>query len=358
MRKLLPVLLAAVLILSGCIHPEHTPPSTETAHTNPATEPAQALTVHYIDVGQADCALVECGGEYMLIDSGNIADSSLVVSYLKRQGVERLAALVGSHPHEDHIGGLPGVLAVFPVEEIYSPTDSFDSECFDDFVRYARKQNLSITIPEPGDSFPLGDAQVTVLGPTGTCSEVNDTSLVLDIAFGDTRFLFTGDMELAAETDMLDYWGEAIPDADVLKVAHHGSDTSTGYRFLRQTAPEYAILSVGSGNPYGHPHESVLSRLQDADCTILSTDTLGTILAVSDGSAVTFSWENIRVNPDADPQVSAVYIGNKKSGKFHSEDCSSLPAGKNRVLFPSLDSALEAGYTPCGNCLGDSRPSP
>ena len=251
------------------------------------TPPSGDLTVHFIDVGQADCALLECDGKFMLIDGGNVADSSLVVSYLQKMGVEQLEAVICSHAHEDHVGGLPGVLAVFPTAAVYAPTNTYSSQCFDDFLYYTDQQRLSVTIPNPGDRITLGEATIWVLGPTKNYADPNNTSLVLRVDFGDTRFLFTSDMETDAETDLLDSGADVK--ADVLKVGHHGSNTSTGYRFLREVAPQWAVISVGVDNSYDHPHEEPLSRLHDAEVTVYRTDKLGTILAVSDGKDIAFT---------------------------------------------------------------------
>ena len=197
MKKLFSLLLALMLLLSGCSFAN--PSTTTIAPTN-----ADRLTVHFIDVGQADCALLECGGEYILIDGGNVEDSSLVVSYLEKQGVTQLSAVIASHAHEDHVGGLPGVLAVYETLAVYAPTRTYASGCFDDFVYYTDQQGLEITIPSPGNSFSFGSASVTVLGPVKSYAETNDTSIVLMVRFGSTKFLFTGDMEVAAENDILD----------------------------------------------------------------------------------------------------------------------------------------------------------
>ena len=173
------------------------------------------------------------------------------------------------------------------------------------------------------------------------------------VAFGSTVFLFTGDMETEAENDMLDYWGDKMDwKADVFKVGHHCSNTSTGDRFLNEVMPEYGVISLGKDNSYGHPHAEPLSRLRQAGTVILRTDELGTIQAVSDGKTVTFTWENQSENPEnGKTAAQTVFIGNKNSKKFHSPDCANLPAEKNSVEFSSYQAAIDAGYTPCSSCL-------
>ena len=347
MRKVLPWLLLLCLLLSSCSLLD--PIATVPRNDYPTTQ-ADSLSVHYIDVGQADCALLECGGQYMIIDGGNVDDSDLVVTYLQDQGVEQLHTVVCTHAHEDHVGGLAAVLAVYPTEQILSPTRTYSSACFDDFLYYADQQDIAITIPDPGDSFYLGNAEVTVLGPVKSYAAPNNTSIVVKVEFGDTSFLFTGDMEKDAETDMLDYGMDVS--ADVLKVGHHGSSTSTGYRFLYEVDPEYAVISVGTDNTYGHPHRETIAILGDAGVPMLRTDELGTILAVSDGSEITFTWEKQSAQPGDIEPADATYIGNRNSKKFHLPTCNGLPAENNRVIFDSYSEAIAEGYTPCGNCLG------
>lgn len=350
MKKILCLLLMMALLLSGCVVIVEFP-GEETLQQS-----APELIVHYLDVGQADCALIECDGEYMVVDGGNKDDGRLVVAYLQQQGVEELSAVVCSHAHEDHVGGLPSVLAVYPTRAVYAPTSTYASEVYDDFLRYTGQQGLSVTIPEPGDVFTLGSAQVTVLGPVKKYAETNDTSIVLRVDFGKTAFLFTGDMELTAESDMVDYWQERekadLLKADVLKVGHHGSDTSTGYRFLYEVKPDYGVISVGTGNTYGHPHEVPLSRLNQSGAVLLRTDRLGTVVAHSDGAQITFTWANQSASPDnAEPAPYHDLIGNLRSGRFHAPNCEHLPAKENRVMIGSYDNAVTAGFVPCGVCL-------
>ena len=342
-KKLLTLLLALSLLLCGCA---------ETLPAEPSVS-GDGLTVQFIDVGQADCALLECDGQFMLIDGGNRDDSQLVVSFLEQQGVKELAAVVCSHAHEDHVGGLPAVLAVYPTKAVYAPTKTYSSNIFDKFVYYTDQQGLDITIPAPGDQFTLGQAVVTVLGPVKSYAETNDTSIVLWVKYGETNFLFTGDMETDAENDMLDYWeGKVDWKADVLKVGHHCSNTSTGYRFLNEVNPAYGVISVGKGNDYGHPHKEPMSRLRQAGVTILRTDELGTIQAVSDGKEVALTWEKQSAVPENAEAAPQVFIGNRNSKVFHAPDCKNLPSEKNAVQFASYQEAIDAGFTPCGSCLG------
>ena len=310
--------------------------------------------VHFVDVGQADCILIECGSEFAIIDGGNKDDGQLVVSYLEQQGVQELSAVICTHAHEDHVGGLPSVLSVYPTAAVYAPTRTYSSNIFDDFLYYTDQQRLEVTIPAPGDTLTVGDAVLTVLGPVQSYAETNDTSIVVRLDYGDTSFLFTGDMEVAAENDMLDYWSgnSDIFHVDVLKVGHHGSNTSTGYRFLYEVDPTYGVIPVGKDNSYGHPHAEPLSRLRDAGVTLLRTDELGHILAVSDGKEITFTWGNQTAQPEAvEPAEPQVFIGNKNSKKLHSEDCGSLPGENNRVYFDSYQQAIAEGYEPHGTCL-------
>lgn len=337
---------------------EYSPPPTLKTTAEAPPESGNAITaapegtieVHFIDVGQADCALVLCGGEAMLIDGGNAADSSLVAAYLKEHGVERLSYIIATHVHEDHTGGLSGALNVCAVDKVYCPVTEYDSDAFRSFLKYTAAQGLEITLPSPGDTFSLGVAVVQILGPQVEYEDTNNTSIVLRIDFGETSFLFTGDAERESELDILDAGCDLA--ATVLKVGHHGSGSSTSYPFLREIMPEYAVISVGVGNSYGHPGEDVLSRLRDADVTVYRTDMQGHIIAVSDGETVVFQTErngDIVTNPTETTKTGA-YIGNINSLKFHRETCSNLPAEHNRVYFESRSDAVAAGYSPCGLC--------
>lgn len=344
--KRLSILLATLLLLAGCgLIPGEA-----------SQAPTGTLQVHFLDVGQADSIFLTCGDESMIIDGGNVADSQLVVSYLQTQQVEKLSYVVNTHAHEDHVGGLAGVLAAFDADEVWCPVTTYESQCFADFVTYAERQGLSLTCPEPGDVYPLGDAEITVLGPLGDYAETNNTSLILRVDYGETSFLFTGDAEATAETDLVESGYDL--DVDVLKAGHHGSDTSSCYRFLRAVSPETVVISVGEDNAYGHPGEDALSRFRDAGAAVYRTDLQGAVVLCSDGEEITVETERHAAvtNPteyDGSGQNSGAdtLIGNVKSKKFHLPTCSSLPTKDNQIIFSSYDAAIEAGYDPCGLCL-------
>lgn len=311
-----------------------------------------SLEVHFMDVGQADAALVICDGHCMLIDGGNAEDSGLIYAYLEEHGARHLDCMVATHAHEDHIGGLSGALNYATVDAALCPVKSYDSKVFQNMVKYLEKQGKSITVPRPGDKFDLGSARVEILGPVREYDDANNSSIVLRIDFGETSFLFTGDMEMEAEAGLLD--SGANVRAAVLKAGHHGSDTSTGYRFLREVMPEYAVISVGEGNKYGHPSDEVLSRFRDAGAQVYRTDMQGHIVAKSDGKTVTFTTgkeAGAATNPTGNSTLQP-YIGNAGSKKFHLPDCASVESIRedNRVELSSREQAVAEGYKPCGRC--------
>lgn len=294
MKRLLSLLLVLLFLLAGC---SQIPAEPSTVPSEPtAGAEAETLYVHFIDVGQADCTLLQYGDQFALVDGGNTDDSGLVANYLKQLGAERLDLVVGTHPHEDHIGGLAYVLNHFPADEVWSGPITYTNSVVDRFLSGAAGQGLTVQYPDPGHSITLGDVSITVLGPVREDYEdVNDLSLVLMVQYGDIRFLLTGDMESIAESDLIDSGADIR--ADVLKVGHHGSYSSSSYRFLKYVSAKYAVIPVGRDNEYGHPHENPLSRLIQSGANVYRTDQMGTVVAACNGEDVHFIW----MNPDALP---------------------------------------------------------
>lgn len=256
------------------------------SNVNPSDIPENSnFEVHFIDVGQADSALIECDGETMMIDGGNVADSNVVAAYLKKEDVTELNYVVCSHAHEDHVGGLSGALSVTKADNIYAPKTKANTKAYKNFKKKAEEQNVEIKHPNVGDEIQLGSSTVEFLGPVDeNGKDLNSTSIVLKITYGNTSFLFTGDAESDEEEEILNSGADLK--STVLKVGHHGSRTSTSYPFLREVMPQYAVISVEKGNSYGHPNEDTLSKLSDAGVEVYRTDESGDIVMTSDGNII------------------------------------------------------------------------
>ena len=251
---------------------------------NAVTVPMDGLYVHYIDVGQGDSELVCCNGEYMLIDAGEPDASDAVLEYLDRLGIDKLDYLVCTHSHSDHCGGLDAVVESLEVETVFTSPYAGDSPSYEIFTDAVYDAGLELTVPVLGESYRLGEASFSFIGPLEDYDNLNDDSLVMRLEYGDTSFLFTGDMTSKAEKDLINDGADLR--CDVLKVGHHGSSGSSCYQFLYEAQPGIGVISCEKGNSYGHPHEETLSRLNDADVTVYRTDLEGSIVIFSDGMKV------------------------------------------------------------------------
>jgi competence protein ComEC len=246
------------------------------------------LDVHFIDVGQGDAALILTPeGKAMLIDTGEASEKEFLIEYIRSANVETLDYLVLTHPHTDHMGGASAILEAFDVKTVMMPDAQSDTTTFLRLLEAIDRENCDLIIPEIKDTFSLGTAVITCLGPVNQYEGLNNMSLVLRLDYGSTSFLFTGDAEAPSEQDMMKAHSPMAFSADVLKLGHHGSSTSTTKAFLSAVSPSFAIASCGENNEYGHPHTEILSATKRANITLLRTDLDGTVILTSDGSRVT-----------------------------------------------------------------------
>jgi len=245
----------------------------------------QGLAVHYLDVGQGDSTLIVCDGKAMLVDAGDNDRGTQIQMYLQKQGVEKLEYVIGTHPDADHIGGLDVILYKFDCGRILMPDCERDTKSYRDVIDTMSTKGYHSIQPEVGEVYTLGSAAFTVV-TAGEAREgnINDTSIGILLQYGEKRFLFTGDATGAAEAQMLD--SGLNLSADVYKAAHHGSSAANTEAFLEAVDPAYAIISCGTENSYGHPHEEVLERFEHLGVQVLRTDEQGTLVAVSDGEDI------------------------------------------------------------------------
>jgi len=310
------------------------------------------FVVYFLDVGQGAAAFVICDGATMLIDGGDASASNLIYSFLDRNGIDHMDYIVNTHPHADHVGGLAGALnRISSVGAVLGSAEEYETRAFESFARYLAEHGAELEIPNAGETFMLGSATVEILAPLREYDDENNNSIILKITYGETGFMFKGDAERESETDLVESGVDLS--ATVLKVSHHGSETSTSYPFLRAVMPEIAIISVGANNRYGHPHDTTLSRLRDAGVTIYRTDLQGDIIIRSDGVNLTVETQRnayIPTNPTEQVVEEITHIGNTNSKKFHRPDCHTLPAEHNRVHLETREHAIDNGFEPCGNC--------
>jgi len=325
------------------------------------------LKVSYIDVGQGDSILIQTpGGKNVLIDAGNNTNATTIVTYLKAQNISRLDYAIATHSHEDHIGSMDTVINTFDIGAVVMPKESSNTQTFRDFLTAIANKGLKPIEAKAGVKLELGsELYAELLAPNSSgYHDINDYSAVLRLVYGKNSFLFTGDAEAQSELEML-HLGSQLK-ADVLKVGHHGSRTSSTAAFLKLVAPKYAIISVGKGNSYGHPTGEALGRLSGVGATIYRTDESGTILCESDGETITFKTLGSSVQPRApsaapaaaviakpipvpsqsDNQGATVY-GTATGAKYHTESCRYVAKSK---ISMTLSVAKLSGLTPCSVC--------
>lgn len=383
MKKYLSILLILCMCLTACTTTNQATSTSEKSQSDTTSgeavqsgqeekaakapdtsKPEGMLEVHYIDVGQGDATLIKCGSHAMLIDGGNNNKGTTVQLYLKKQGVESLDYVIGTHPDADHIGGLDVIVYKYNCDTVIMPDYEKDTKTYQELVDVIHDKNMKITYPVVGEQYALGEAKFTIIAPNSNSygGNANDYSVAILLEYGKNRFLFTGDAEEASEAEMLTN-GIDIS-ADVYKVAHHGSRSASTQEFLNAVHPKYAVISCGEGNSYGHPHAEVLNRLRSMGVEVFRTDEQGSIIASSDGENITWncsatdSWqsgeqtESDRENAD-NVTEQTTYVLNTNTKKFHRETCGNVSQIKEenfQKVQMSREELEQSGYSPCKNC--------
>ena len=327
---------------------------------------ASSLKVHFINVGQGDSSFVELpNGETILIDAGIPSQGYLVTNYIKGLGYTNIDYVVATHPHNDHIGGLPTVLESFKVSKFYMPNKEHTSNIFMTMLTAVHSNGCKAVYAKSGLSvIDEGNLKVNFVAPVSSgYSDLNNYSAVLRISYNKSSFLFTGDAEDVVESELISS-GQNIK-ADVLKVGHHGSGYSSTSAFLKKVNPKYAIISVGK-NSYGHPNVDAMTRIAAAGAEVYRTDEVGTIIVTTDGNTYSLNKNTSTIQSNAPPveddtsdniqddtkiieesNISSVSVYVTKTGsKYHSYGCSYLKS----CIETTLSSAKSNGYEPCSRC--------
>ena len=344
-------------------------------HTNGSGEASgvgtEELTVQILDVGQGSAALIRQGDSFLLMDGGDKDYSSYVVSYLKKEGVERLEYVIVSHYDADHLNGVVGVLNAFECKQVLSPDYKADTKVYQSYLRVIEEKNIPVEHPRLGDTYTFADSSFRVVCPASySYQDANSNSLGIRLSYGDSSFLICGDCTEESEQDVL-YKGTDVH-SDVYVANHHGSKYSNSEEFLQAVSPSYVIISCGRDNSYGHPGASVMLSIQKLGASLFRTDLQGVITAVSDGSNIRFANEvcmdyrsgeeiaeadsagNGNVGDGNSGQdTTTTYILNTSTKKFHRPDCGSVKKMKEEsraTSSESRESLISQGYEPCKNC--------
>ncbi|MBQ3023406.1 MAG: MBL fold metallo-hydrolase [Clostridia bacterium] len=340
-KTIIIVLIVALLFSSCSLY------FNQEASLNNSSPVSGEAVFHFIDVGQGDCVFIQAENKCILIDAGTEQSGSTVYKYLKSLDVNYIDYFIGTHPHEDHMGGASAVLSSIDVGTIFINGEASSSYFYEKFIDTLIKKDITPKIPDMDCIYEIGQFRLKFLSPKKDFGNENDNSLVFSVQFGEVKALFMGDAERSVEAELLGNKKEL--DSDILKVGHHASRYASSSAFLNAVSPSVSVIQCGEGNSYGHPHDEALERLEDASSGVFRTDKDKTVILKTDGKTVKkVDGEEFEKTDSSTLEI--IYIGNKKSKVFHCEACANLPSDKNRFDFLSREDALNSGYKPCGNC--------
>jgi competence protein ComEC len=271
--------------------------TTKEKKTSTTPLPSGIIEVHFIDVGEGDSILIETKDSAMLIDAGDNQKGIEVVNYLQSQNIQKLDYLIGTHLRSDHIGGLDDVLNSFPVNRVLMPEIAYNTASFEELQNTLNKKNITITRPEAGTQYNLGNASFTILAPDNSYEDFTDNNLAIKLNFGNNSFLFAGDTEQQSEMSMMAQGYDLS--ADVLKIGHPSMETRASQEFLELVAPAYAVICVGSDKDIDQPREELLQGVKERSIKLYRTDMQGTIVFTSNGKNISVDTKDYELT-DAD----------------------------------------------------------
>ena len=351
-------------------------------------EKPSILSITYLDVGQGNSVFIECDDHYMLIDGGTSDQSSKIYSFLEKKDIEKLDFAVATNTKEENVGGLAAALKEYDCDMVLAPTNEALNDAYADFLKYTKKNEKSVTVPDVNDTYTLGDAKISVLA---CASKIDETqSIILQIQHFDTKYLFASDVKLEEESILCEQYGEALK-SDVLFIGNHGSSISSSDAFLDTVNPKIAMISVDGNDGSGLPESKVLDALNQRNIDLYRTDCNGDIKLVSDGKSINISTAKkanldqlltpgfvptpeptptptLESMPTPAPEptptpepvvveeqkpIEQYYIINTNTGKFHYPTCRSIKRmkDKNKLEFTGTrDDVLARGYSPCMIC--------
>lgn len=277
-KKIITSFITILLILLYYFFTNYIIPAYSNENEETYIIPEGNLVVEFIDVGQADCIFISSNGHNALIDAGNEEDGQKLIDYFNKLGIKDFDFVLGTHPHEDHIGGLDDIIKNFNIHTVYLPNVTTTTKTFDNLLSAIENKNLNITIPKEDEIISLGEATFKILYTGTNPDDLNSDSIITKLSFGKYSFLFTGDTTSGVEEELL----QKNINIDILKVAHHGSEYSTTNSFLASSTPEYAVISVGNDNSYNHPSKKTIDRIKKYTHNIYQTKDLGTIIFAID----------------------------------------------------------------------------